>query len=175
IIVVAAERRDDLLAGHERQVVALADVVKRIQFDHQVMHSIYRCLNECKAMMARINVQKIGAHRRPRGGAGAEAKQVTVECQRCRYVLHKHQDVPHAEWTSSEARNHSARAERRVSHFRSVKASSRLPEGSLKEIKPDTKRWSESVVDSRLTATPACSNRAASASSASAVATSQPK
>src|SRR5262245_13528561 len=83
IIIVAAERRDDLLAVHERQVVALADVVERIQFDHQVMHSIYRCLNECKAMMARINVQKIGAHRSPCVVADAEAKQVTVERQCC--------------------------------------------------------------------------------------------
>src|SRR5262245_19251055 len=70
-------------------------------------------------MMARINVQKIRAHRSPRVVADAEAKQVTVECQCCRYVLHKHQDVPHAEWTSSEARNHAAWAERRVSNVRS--------------------------------------------------------
>src|SRR5215813_8616941 len=161
IIVVAAERRDNLLAVHERQVVALADVVKRIQFDHQVMHSIYRCLNECKAMMARINVQKIGAHRSPRVVADAEAKQVTVECQCCRYVLHKHQDVPHAEWTSSEARNHAARAERRLSHFRSVKGFQPI---ARRIIEGDQARY-EALVGERRRLAPHCDARVLQSSS----------
>ena len=89
IIVMAAERRDNLLAAHQGQIISLSDIVERIEFHHQVVHAIHRRLDQGNAVVARIDMQETGVDRGARVVADAEAKQVTVERKGRGHVLHQ--------------------------------------------------------------------------------------
>jgi hypothetical protein len=51
----------------------LADIVKLIVLDEQVMHATHRRLHERDAVMARVDVHKIGLQRRDHEVADAKA------------------------------------------------------------------------------------------------------
>src|SRR5262245_41581267 len=60
-------------------VVALANIVERVKFHHQMMHAATRTMGDGEAMMAGVDVHEIQRHRRPHEVGDPEAEQVLIE------------------------------------------------------------------------------------------------
>src|ERR1700756_2463275 len=58
VIAMPAKRHLDLVGLRSRDVVTLADIVQRIEFDQEMMHALPRALEKSKAVVACIHMQK---------------------------------------------------------------------------------------------------------------------
>src|SRR3954470_1006051 len=76
---MAAERDIDAVLLAERDVIALADVVERKQFDHQVMHAVAAGLDQSETVMPRIDVEEKSAKRLLHVVAERKAEHVDIE------------------------------------------------------------------------------------------------
>src|SRR5215831_20855002 len=84
-------------------IVALANVVERVKFHHQMVHAAAWPLGNGEAMMAGVDVHEIQRHRRAHEVGYPEAQQVPIECKgRVDFRHYKH-GVSHALRPRSEA------------------------------------------------------------------------
>src|SRR5215467_1029038 len=149
VVGVAPQRGHDLLRGGVQQIISLTDIVELIILDHQVMHAAHRRSDESHAVVARVDVHEVGRHGCQHEVADAKTEQVSVKCQGGIDVGERQEGVPHALRAGPEAGDVAAGFE-----------------GCVADL---------SAVDSRFTAMPAASRRAASESRAAPSATSHPK
>src|SRR5262249_31506653 len=168
-------------------IVALANIVERVKFHHQMVHPAAWPLGNGEAMVAGVDVHEIQRHRRPHEVSDPEAQQVPIECKgRVDFGHHQH-GMSHALRPSAESPYMPCRPEWFIGDLTTVKrlhtVGGRIAEGnhlSGATLGPDggdfpPHRGPARAAFPRRTATPAFSNRAASASSAVASAPSQPK
>src|SRR5262249_61595300 len=62
-------------------IVALANIVERVKFHHQMVHAAAWSLGNGEAMMAGVDAHEIQRHRRPHEVSDPEAQQVPIECK----------------------------------------------------------------------------------------------
>ena len=86
--------RDAVFAlGH---IIALANIVKRVKFHHQMVHPGARPLSESETVMAWVHVHEVDRDRRPNEVAHLEAQKVLIECQGSVDVRHHEHGMAHA-------------------------------------------------------------------------------
>src|ERR1700676_5226202 len=139
-----------------------------------MMHAAHRCRDDGDAVMARVDVHEISLQRRDHEVADAKAEQVLVERQGSVDVWNGQKRVSHTLRAGAETGNVAAGLERGVGDMGAMESfqavAGRVREGD--QVRHTT------LVSQRsgfVSATPAPSRRAASVSSAAALATSQPK
>ncbi len=113
VVVMPAKRHLDPVGLRSCDVVALAYIVQRVEFDQEMMHALPRVLEQGKAVVARIHMQETdfgSAHII----ADLKAQQILVEGQ-CGLKIrdHKH-NMSHALRAGSKAGDAAARRKRRV-------------------------------------------------------------
>src|ERR1700751_360375 len=77
-------------------IVALANVVERVKFHHQMVHAAAWPLGNGEAMMASVGVHEIQRDRRPHEVGDPEAQQVPIECEGRVDVGHHQHGMSHA-------------------------------------------------------------------------------
>ena len=89
---MTAKRGNDLLAIHQGQIITLADVVERVELDHQVVENIHRGFDEGDTVVPRIDVQEDGPERYVRVVAQFHelVQRVNLETQRTRRKAKEH-------------------------------------------------------------------------------------
>src|SRR5262252_6847013 len=136
-----------------RDIVTLANIVERVKFHHQMVHAVAWPLSNGQAVVSAVDVHEVQRHGRAHEVGYPEAQQVPIECKGRVDFRHYQHGMSHALRPGTEASYMPCRP-RFIGDLTTVKR--------LHTI-------------TRRTATPAFSSRAASASSAVASATSQPK
>src|SRR5436305_7728015 len=111
---MAAERDIDAVLLAERDVIALADVVERKQFDHQMMHAVASGLDQSETVMPRIDVEEIGAKRLLHVVAESKAEHVDIERHHRVDIFHRQYGVAEPERPGAKTGNRAARKERRI-------------------------------------------------------------
>src|SRR6516225_9902458 len=92
-------------------IVALANIVERVKFHHQMVHAAAWPLGNGEAMMAGVDVHEIQRHRRPHEVSDPETQQVPIECKgRVDFGHHQH-GMSHALRPSTETPYMPCRAE----------------------------------------------------------------
>src|SRR6516162_3020472 len=77
-------------------IVALANIVERVKFHHQMVHAAAWALSNGEAMMAGVDVHEIQRHRRPHEVSDPETQQVPIECKGRVDFGHHHHGMSHA-------------------------------------------------------------------------------
>src|SRR5215475_10322571 len=75
---------------------ALANIVERVKFHHQMVHAVACPLGDGEAMMTSVDVHEIQRHRRPHEVSDPEAKEVPIECKGCVDFGHDQHSVSQA-------------------------------------------------------------------------------
>src|SRR4051794_38801810 len=117
---MAAERGDDFLWGTLQQVIALADIVKLIVLDQQMMHATHWRLYKGDAVMARVDVHEIGLQRRDHEVADAKAQYVLIEGQCSVDVRERQKGMAHTLWAGAETGDVAAGLERGLGYVGAV-------------------------------------------------------
>src|SRR5882757_2015950 len=133
---MTAERDIDAVLLAERDVIALADVVERKQFDHQMMHAVAAGLDQSETVMPRIDVEEIGAKRLLHVVAELKAEYVDIERHHRIDVFHRQHRVSKAERAGAKTGNRTARTERRVVDLGAVKCLEAIARGIAKRDQP---------------------------------------
>src|SRR5262249_24991603 len=169
-----AERDADALGLAEREIVALAHVVEAVELHHHVVDHVDAALDEGDAVMAQIDVEEIGRERAQPIVAHLELEDVLIERHHLADALEMHHHVAHAERTGAEAGTVAAGVERLAGGFRAVEDCEPVAGGIIEhDLVLDVALAGERARAARNV--PAASMRAATALSAAASATSQPK
>src|SRR5215472_8451919 len=84
-------------------IVALANIVERVKFHHQMVHAPAWPLGNGEAMMAGVAVHAIHRHRRPHEVSDPEAQQVPEEWEGPVYFGHDQHGMSHALRPSTES------------------------------------------------------------------------
>src|ERR1700733_14745180 len=77
-------------------IIALANVVDRVKFHHQMVHPGTRPLSKGETVMAWVDVHEVDRDRRPDEVADAEAQKVLIECQGSVDIRHHEHGMSHA-------------------------------------------------------------------------------
>src|SRR6516225_8132973 len=159
-----------------RNIVTLANIVERIKLHHQMVHAIARPLRNGETVVSAVDVHEIQRHRRTHEIRNPEAQQVAIECKGRVDFRHYQHGMSHALRPGTEASYMPRRPERFIGDLTTVKrlyTVCRLGRGwkslQRRNVGPP-RRWFPAAPQRR-----PFSSRAASASSAVASATSQPK
>src|SRR6267142_2134378 len=129
---MAAERDIDAVLLAQGDVIALADVVERKQFDHQMMHAVAAGLDQSETVMPRIDVEEIGAKRLLHVVAELEAQHVDIERHDRVDVFHREYRVSKPERAGAKTGNRAARKERRLVDLGAVKCLKTIARGIAK-------------------------------------------
>src|ERR1700730_14435132 len=116
-----AERAIDAVLLAERDVRALADVVEREQFDHQMMHAVAAGLDQRQTVMPRVDVQKEGLEWRKDVIGQLEAEHIGVERHHGIDLPDRQHRVAQSERAGAKARDRAPRLERADIDVRAVK------------------------------------------------------
>src|SRR3984893_11456449 len=111
---MTAERDADTLLLAQGDIITLADIVKRKQLHHQMMHAVVAGLDRGEAVMPRVDVKEVGAKRSLHIVGKPEAKEVDIERHHRVDVLDRQHRVAEAERTGAETGNRTAGTERGV-------------------------------------------------------------
>ena len=103
-------------------VVALADIIERVKFHHQMVHAAAWPLGNGEAMMASVDVHEIQRNRRPHEVSDPEAQQVPIECKSCINVGHHQHSMSNALRASTETACMPSWAEWFISDLATVKS-----------------------------------------------------
>ena len=110
--------RDAVFAlGH---IIALANIVERVKFHHQMVHPGARPLSESETVMAWVHVHEVDRDRRPNEVADLEAQKVLIECQGSVDVGHHEHGMSHALCPGAKTSGRSLAAERFAGDFGAV-------------------------------------------------------
>src|ERR1700687_1746149 len=111
VVVVPAKRYLDPVGLRPRDVIALTDIVQRVEFDQEMMYALPRVLKQSKAVVACIHMQETDFGR-AHIIADLKAQQILVEGQ-CGLKIcdHKH-NMSHALRAGSKAGDAAARRKR---------------------------------------------------------------
>src|ERR1700692_1463723 len=107
---MAAERDADAIRLTQGDIIGLADIVERKQFDHQMMHAVAAGLDQSEAVMPRVDVKEVGTKRFLHVVAEPKAEQVDVERNNSADVLDRQHGVAQSERRGAEAGNRTAGA-----------------------------------------------------------------
>ena len=118
---MAAERDADAIRLTQGDIIGLADIVERKQFDHQMMHAVAAGLDQSEAVMPRVDVKEVGTKRFLHVVAEPKAEQVDVERHHRVDVLDRQHGVAQSERPGAEAGNRTAGAKRRIVNLGAVK------------------------------------------------------
>jgi hypothetical protein len=83
-------------------IVALANIIERVKFHHQMVHAVARPLGNGEAVMASVDVHEIQRDRRPHEVSDLETQQVPIECKSRVNVGHDEHSMPNALRASTE-------------------------------------------------------------------------
>src|SRR6516165_4121107 len=126
-----AERDADAILA-QGNVVGLADVIEREQFHHQMMHAALAGLDQRKAVMARIDVEEIGAERLFDVVGKAEAEQIDIERHHGFDVFDHQHRMAEPERSGPESRYRTSRAKWRLVGLGAMKALQAVAGGIMK-------------------------------------------
>src|SRR5215469_4326197 len=151
-----------------RDIVTLANIVERVKFHHQMVHAAAWPLSNGQAVVSAVDVHKIQRHRGAHEVGYPEAQQVPIECKGRVDFRHYQHGMSHALRPSTKARYMPCRAERFIGDLTTVERLYTIT-GRVAE----RNHLSSAALIRHGGGFPL--HRAASASSAVAFATSQPK